>query len=70
MVMMDFGGGEGRGIVELPITRPLGPRDIGVPCAVMAGAFMVRIAPAIATPFESRVASRPAAVMTGATGDE
>jgi len=58
--------GAGRGIVDVPTTRPLFPREIGVPEIVMAGAFGVRVVPAIATPFGRIVAGCPAAVMTGA----
>ena len=64
MVMSDFGDSEGRGIVELPTTKSLSPRETYVPATVMAGALVVRVAPAMATPFESRVASGPAVVMT------
>lgn len=53
----------GRGIVDVPITRPLGPRDIAVPLTVMAGALGVNVVPAIATPFERTVADWPAAVI-------
>ena len=64
--MLGFGGGEGILIGELPTTSPLSPRDIRVPVTVIAGAFEVRVAPAMATPLESKVTKWPAAFMTSA----
>ena len=53
---------EGKFIVEVPATRPLEPREMGVPAMVMAGALGVSVVPAMATPFARAVAGRPAAV--------
>lgn len=55
--MSGFGDSEGRGIVELSITKPLSPRETYVPATVMAGALVVRVASAMATSFESKVVS-------------
>lgn len=56
--MIDAWGSEDRGIAELPTTKPLPSQDTRVLLSVIAGAFVVRVAP-----LESKVASRPAAVM-------
>lgn len=50
----------------MPTTRPLVPRAMGVPETVIAGAFELKIVPAMATPLGTTVAGWPAAVMTGA----
>jgi len=65
-VMTGTGVRPGRGTVDVPTTRPLFPREIGVPEIVMGGALGVKVVPAIATPFGRTVAGCPAAVMTGA----
>jgi len=50
------GAGAGRGTVDDPTTSPLAPRAMGVPATVIAGAFAVKVVPAMATPFERMVA--------------
>jgi len=55
-VMRVPGAGVGTGIIDVPITKPSVPKEIGVPDMDIAGALGVKVVPAIAMPFERTVA--------------
>ncbi len=61
---VDEGPWVGRGMVELPSTRPEGPRDMTVPDIVMAGAPCDIVCPAISTLLAKGVMTWPAMAKT------
>jgi hypothetical protein len=70
-VIVDGRGREDKGTVEVPITRPLVPKDTRVPAIVMSGVFGVRVVPAIRTlPFGRGFTGCPAAVRGSAATKE
>ncbi len=70
-VIVDGRGREDKGTVEVPITRPLVPKDTRVPAIVMSGVFGVRVVPAIRTlPSGRTVTGWPAAAMIDDAAEE
>lgn len=68
IVAIGVDGREGNGIVDVPITSPLEPRDTGFPATVKISAFGVTVLPATTTsPLWRTVTDLPATVTMPAT---